>query len=358
MYQVLYSTGIYNSSSTVISRQRTEFVLCPYYFGQVGERVLVLLQEARKARIPVTQDVIRTFGLRARDILVASSGLSVRQKSSLEAFTASQGWVQAFVKRNGLQSEALLGEACVNSKDVEAGLQTVRDACESYGIENIFNVGEMGLFYRLLPKRTYLTSSENRKTARGTKDMKTKDRLSAYMCANATGSAKVPLAIIGKSENPRCFRHKQPPVKYFQQANTWSDGATLQKWWQDVFLPYARRHTHEPVLLIMDGGSSHSDLVDGRGQVTVVTYPANCTGKRQPMDMGVIAETKVRYRTHLLGVRVGTMRNTVQLRQQAKARKMQAGTAGLAEGHPAHVLDAAEILCEAWHGVTESSIAR
>lgn len=328
---------------------------------QVSERVLLLLQAARKAGILVTQDVIQMFGLRAKNMLAASTGLSERQKNSLEAFTASHGWVQAFVKRNGLQSEALLGKTGnVKAKDVEASIQSVRDACEPYDIENIFNVGETGLFYNLLPKRTYLaTNSENRPTARGTKDMRAKNRLSAYMCTNATGSTKVPLAVIGKSKNPRCFRHKQPPVKYFQQANAWPDGVTLQKWWQEVFLPYARRHTHEPVLLIMDGGgSSHSDLVDGRGQVTVVTYPANYTSKRQPMDMGVVAETKIRYRAHLLGARVGTMRNTEQLRQQAKQRNMQAGTAGLAEGHPAHVLDAAEILNEAWQGVTKVSIVR
>lgn len=327
---------------------------------QVSERVLVLLQEARKAGVLITQDVIHTFGLSARDMLAASTGLSERQKSSLEAVTASQGWVLAFVKRNGLQSEVLLGETGrVNAKDNEASIQTVRDACELHDIKNIFNVGETGLFYKLLPKRAYLAGPENRPTARGTKDMKVKDGLSAYICTNATGSTKVLLAIIGKSKNPRCFRHKQPPVKYFQQANAWPDGVTLQNWWEGVFLPYARRRTCEPVLLIVGrGGGSHSDLVDGRGQVTVVNYPASCTSKRQPMEMGVIAEAKVRYRAQLFGVRVGTMHNTEQLRQQAKKRKMQAGTAGLAEGHPAHVLDAAEILCEAWQGVTEGSIAR
>lgn len=328
---------------------------------QVSERVLILLQEARKAGILITQDVIHMFGLSARDMLAASTGLSERQRSSLEAFTASQGWVQAFVKRNGLQSEVLLGEAGrLNAKDTEACLQTVRDACESHDIENVFNVGETGLFYKLLPKRAYLAGPQNRPTARGTQDMKVKDRLSAYISTNATGSAKVPLAIIGESKNPRCFRHKQPPVKYFQQTNAWPDGVTLQNWWEGVFLPYARRHTCEPVLLIVGGGGggSHSDLIDGRGQVTVVNYPASCTSKHQPVEMGVIAEAKVRYRAQLFGVRVGTMHNTEQLRQQAKKRKMQAGTAGLAEGHPPHVLDAAEILYEAWQGVTEGSIAR
>ena len=44
---------------------------------------------------------------------------------------------------------------------------------------NIFNVDETGVYYRLLPKRTYLSRTEKRKTARGTKGMKAKDRVSA-----------------------------------------------------------------------------------------------------------------------------------------------------------------------------------
>ena len=72
-------------------------------------------------------------------------------------------------------------------------------------MENIFNVDEEDIFFRLLPKRTYLSRAENRKTAMGTKAMKAKDRVSAYMCANATGTGMVPIAIMGKFKSPRCF---------------------------------------------------------------------------------------------------------------------------------------------------------
>lgn len=59
--------------------------------------------------------------------------------------------------------------------------------------------------------------------------MKAKGRVSAYMCTNATGSAKVPMSIIGKSRNPRYFRLRLPPIKYFLQSNVWLDGATFRK---------------------------------------------------------------------------------------------------------------------------------
>ena len=84
-------------------------------------------------------------------------------------------------------------------------MEAIRLACLDYDMENIFNVDETGTFFRLLPKRTYLSTAENRKTARGTKAMKAKDRVSAYMCTNATGTGKVPIAIIGKSKSLGCF---------------------------------------------------------------------------------------------------------------------------------------------------------
>ena len=61
------------------------------------------------------------------------------------------------------------------------------------------------------------------------------------------------------------------------------------------------------------------------------------------MDMGIIAATKRYYRKRLLSVWVSTMSATETLRNEAKI-EMISGTIGLAEGHPAHILDASELL--------------
>ena len=75
-------------------------------------------------------------------------------------------------------------------------------------------------------------------------------------------------------------------------------------------------------------------------------------------NMGIIVATKRYYRKRLLSVRVSTMSAVSTLRAQAKASKMVAGTMGLAEGHPAHILDAAELMQAAWADVTPATIAR
>ena len=70
----------------------------------------------------------------------------------------------------------------------------------------------------MLPKRSCLAQEENRKTARGTKGMNVKDRASVYMYTNVTGSAKVPISIIGEAKNPRCFGRKSSPTNTSLQA--------------------------------------------------------------------------------------------------------------------------------------------
>ena len=104
-------------------------------------------------------------------------------------------------------------------------MEDVREKCKEYALENIFNVDETGIFYRWLPNRTSLSKEEKRKTVKGKKGMEVKDRVSAYMYRNATGFARVPMSIMGKSVNPRCFHLRHCPKKYFSQSNAWSDSS-------------------------------------------------------------------------------------------------------------------------------------
>lgn len=325
----------------------------------MDDRVLSLVEEARKVGLPVTRAVIQSFGHAAKKAVLEEATTTQDETKRLEAFGASVKWAKNFVSRNGMPSHALRGEAGnVDTAAIEKGLKEIRKVCEKYSLRNVFNVDKTILFYKVLPRITYLAESGTRKTTRGAKDMEDEDRISAYMCTNATGTAKVDMSIIGKSEYPRCFRWEKTPVKYFSQNNAWSDGPTFRKWWLEVFLPFVRRWTHEPVLLLINGSLSYGGMEDPTRQVTVMMYPPNCASKHQPMGLGIIATTKVYYRSRLLSLRASTVTGAETLRAQSKDRKMVAGTVGLAEGHSPHMLDAAELLHSAWGDVTEHTIAR
>lgn len=163
-----------------------------------------MIEKARKVPLPVTRATIMSFGAAAKIQLSEATSTSAADKKKLTSFAASEKWAKNFVSRHGMIHTRLHGEAgSVDDEAIEEGMAKIRDETKKYDLNNIFNVDETGIFFRLLPNRTFLSKGENRKTARGTKGMKAKDRVSAYMCTNASGTAKVDMSIIGKSNNPR-----------------------------------------------------------------------------------------------------------------------------------------------------------
>ncbi|CAM9967348.1 unnamed protein product, partial [Phaeothamnion confervicola] len=155
-----------------------------------------------------------------------------------------------------------------------------------------------------------------------------------------------------------CFKKKRPPLHYFSQAKAWSDQRVFAVWFGRVLLPHVRRLTAKKVLLIMDNCTGHGELADPCGQVKVICLPPNCTAVHQPMDQGIIAALKLRFRTGLLYKKVATLAARGALRAAAKAMKMPAGPMGLAEGYDPHLLDAMELMKAAWGAMEEGSVAR
>jgi len=73
---------------------------------------------------------------------------------------------------------------------------------ENYSEENIFNDDETGLFHKCTPDKSMAFKSES---CQGGK--RSKDRVTVIIGSNMNGSEKLPLLLIGKSKNPRCFRN-------------------------------------------------------------------------------------------------------------------------------------------------------
>lgn len=136
---------------------------------------------------------------------------------------------------------------------------------------------ETGLFFKQIPNRSFSLQNEGdkRQEARGCKAMKAKDRITAILCVNATGTFKIVPMVIGSAKKPGCFKDRPPSIPYFTQ---WSDKVIYEKWWSTVFLPSVRKWTSEPVALLIDGFSGHDDnCSDPVHQVKVFKFPPNVT---------------------------------------------------------------------------------
>lgn len=312
-------------------------------FPKIEAHLLKFINAARQARLSVTRESIRMRALMLRDQELRTNKEGDATQAALKSFTASDRWISKFTKRHELKSVTLHGEARrVDLKAVKKKAEELCERLQPYDAENIYSMGETALLYKLMPKKSYGLPSDNN-TVRGTKGMNAEDRVTMIICTNATGTHTLPIALIGSVQNPDAFGIRPCPLPYFQQRKAWNDSNTSQKWFREVFLREVRKRKSGKVALVLDNASSHdAKLVDAKGMVDIFYLPPNCTALKKPMDMGMIAIVKKKYKYSLLSTVFELLEERENLRQGC--RHWQAGTRGLYEGHEPHVLDAAELI--------------
>jgi hypothetical protein len=217
----------------------------------------------------------------------------------------------------GLQKMLLHGEGIeVNKSDpgLLAALDDLYAIIAQYDPENVYNMDEIGLFFRLLPKYSLLMPDEDISTTRGKK--KSKDQVSLIMCANVVGIHKILCALISKSKTPACIKDRQWHVPYFSQAKAWMDMETCWKWSNEVFLPEVKKRTEHQVLLLLDNAPGHFEVFEC-DNVRIVFFPPNCTSWKQPCDMGIITALKKMFKYLYLK----DVLDFYELDEEAKLRK-------------------------------------
>ena len=166
-----------------------------------------------------------------------------------------------------------------------------------------------------------------------------KERVTLALTTNATGTDKLKPVVIGTAKRPRAFGRTWQPselVDYYNSSNAWmttpvrmlskllkiSASAmqstlalsclTLQVFTDWIKVTNRRMaDSNKRILLLMDNASSHaipaSDSTELRGlkcislsNIMIVFLPRNTTSVIQPLDAGIIAAFKQRYRAELL----------------------------------------------------------
>lgn len=225
-------------------------------------------------------------------------------------FQASTGWLKRFKSRHGIRELQIEGEKLsANTTAADSFKTKFKNILntENYSLENIYNADETGLNWKALPRKTLASRKES--AAPGCKI--SKDRITAVACANAAGTHRLPMLVIGKSKKPRCFKHvnmSAMPVVYMSQKNAWMDCPTFIEWFSTVFVPSVKAHQlkngkREKTLLILDNAPSHPSceiLTEKDEFIKVMFLPPNVTSLIQPMDQGVIETFKRYYRKEML----------------------------------------------------------
>lgn len=131
--------------------------------------------------------------------ILRSKALQIATSISVTNFTAANGFLQNWARRHGLVKVALHGPgASANVAEAAEQMNNIRQKLAGVDPDLIYNVDEIGILYRCHPFRSYVPA-DDRRAARGSKAMKSKDRVTLTLCCNATGTHKVPVSMIGKA---------------------------------------------------------------------------------------------------------------------------------------------------------------
>ncbi|CAI5988520.1 unnamed protein product [Closterium sp. NIES-64] len=170
-----------------------------------------------------------------------------------------------------------------------------------------FNFDETALYISVLPRKTYGTGrSAGRKVP--------KDRLTVGFLVNAEGTHAFRLLVISKAKRPHDFRSDFDPEEYCYWRNTakgWMTKALFTHFFEQ--LDTAMYAEGRQVVVLLDNASSHTLTTEGAetedlfgfrtrklNNVRLVYLPPNTTRFTQPLDQGMIAMTKARYRQQWL----------------------------------------------------------
>ena len=123
-------------------------------FTELEDMLYVWIDSMRRARLPVPPSLAIA---KAKSI---ASSMSIPESD----FKASWQWLSRFRVRRGLQTMLLHGEGAEvdkNDPNLLHALENLYAIIEEYEPENVYNMDETGLFFRLLPRFSLLMPDED-----------------------------------------------------------------------------------------------------------------------------------------------------------------------------------------------------
>ncbi|XP_052233100.1 major centromere autoantigen B-like [Dreissena polymorpha] len=122
---------------------------------------------------------------------------------------------------------------------------------QNYNPDDIYNADETGLFLKMLPDKTNDYKGPDCKDGK-----KSKNRITSLVCANMSGTDKMPLFVIDKAHKPRCFKNVRTlPRPYTGQNRAWIDQQLFTEWITNIDKKMRRAHRK----IAMEAGRHKTD---------------------------------------------------------------------------------------------------
>nr|XP_020009435.1 jerky protein [Castor canadensis] len=261
----------------------------------------------------------------------------------------SEGWLQKFKKRHGIKYLKMYGEKA--SADHESAENYIDEFAkiisdENLSPEQIYNADETALYWCYVPRKTLTMANE--KTLTDFKDAKQK--LTVLGCANAAGTHKIKLAVIGKSLYPKCLKDVSTlPVHYYANKKASVTREIFSDWFNKYFVPAARAHCKQAglennckILLFLDNCSAHPPPeLFVKSNVFSIYLPHNVTSVIQPCNQGILRSMKSKYKHFFLNSMLASVNRGLKIQDFLKEFSLK---------------DAIYAVANAWNDVDKSTL--
>lgn len=169
------------------SLKRTRFINHPELDNVLANWVLQM--EHRKIRI-------------SGDLIKEKARQFAQNLSIIDPPLFSNGWLFSFNKRHSFREHRIHRESGdAEMTNIDELIINIKRRIAEYGLQDIYNMDEIGLFYNLVSDTTI-----SRRQIEGSK--KDKTRLTIGFTCNADGSDHLPPLFIGHATRSRCFNKK------------------------------------------------------------------------------------------------------------------------------------------------------
>ena len=221
-------------------------------------------------------------------------------KDELDEFTASNGWLETFKQTYGLRETRITGEVDdIPKMTIQSWIERLPELTSGYELRNIWNMDELGLFFKGLSEKGLIEKSRRCKGGK-----KSKQRLTAAFFVASDGSKISEPVVIWKSKSPRCFKNIQDKsrpsmVHYFSKEKAWMRTEIME----DVLRLLDREVQLErrKIILFLDNAPCHPETLQNNFKnIKLIFLPKCTTSLLQPLDAGIIRAFKCKYRKRLL----------------------------------------------------------
>lgn len=253
-------------------------------YNQLNEKSTVNSYTLKKSKYPEVEKALVEWMKQMRGKKINLSSDVILKKASefakllkINDFEPTFGYLNGLKKRQNLVFTVKHGESeSVDETIVQKWSLDLKEKIKEYKPENVYNLDETALFWRLLPSKTYAFTDES---SYGNK--KSKERITVVVITNADGSDRT-CVMIGKSVRPLAFRGiNHFPIDYYHQKNSWINSEIYRKILVKLNLKFKKSNRN--ILLFVDNCRTHLEKID-LSNITVEFFPPNTTSKLQVLN--------------------------------------------------------------------------